>query len=177
MSAGRKNNSAKKDWNTPPKYINAIKSFWRGEIDLDPCSNSFSLVGAKTEFLYPNNNGLLEDWSKYKSIFINPPYGRDTENKTSLYNWINKGLETKAKNFNSEIIYLIPVATNTKHFKNIVFKKFSVICFLEDTRLKFYNQGKEDKKGAPMACCLIYLGNNSQKFIEYFSEYGKCLLL
>jgi len=30
MSAGRKNNSDKKDWNTPPKYITPIKQFFGG---------------------------------------------------------------------------------------------------------------------------------------------------
>ena len=149
MSAGRKNNSDKKDWNTPPKYIIPIKEFFGGDIELDPCSNYHSLVFAKTNLLYPEKNGLIEKWDSYKTIFINPPYGRSEG--TSLYDWFKKSLETEG-----EIIFLVPVATNTKHFKEIVFKKYNVICFLSDTRLRFYNNGIEDKKGAPMACCLCY---------------------
>ena len=53
---------------------------------------------------------------------------------------------------------------STKYFKELVFKHFDMICFLSDTRLKFYNNGVEDKKGAPMACCLIYKGINKNKF-------------
>lgn len=170
MSAGRKNNSTKKDWNTPPKYIEAIIDFF-GEVDLDPCSNEFSLVDAKEKFLLPKN-GLLEEWN-FKKIYVNPPYGRNPCNKTSLYDWIKKGLDANTK-FGVEILYLIPVATNTKHFKNIIFKDFSSICFLNDTRLRFYNQGIEDLKGAPMACCLCYLGNDMDKFNKTFSKYGKC---
>ena len=32
MSAGRKNNADKKDWNTPPKYITPITDFFGGKI-------------------------------------------------------------------------------------------------------------------------------------------------
>lgn len=49
MSAGRKNNSPIKNWNTPPKIVLAVKEFW-GEVALDPCSNEHSLVGAKKKF-------------------------------------------------------------------------------------------------------------------------------
>ena len=76
--------------------------------------------------------------------------------------------------YNSEILYLIPVASNTKHFKNYIFKYGKGICFLEDTRLKFWINNEEYKKGAPMACCMIYFGENYEKFYKYFNEYGKC---
>lgn len=74
MSAGRRNNSDKKDWNTPPKYINPIKHFFGGQIDLDPCSNKFSTVNAKQNFVYPAEDGLVQPWEGNK-IFINPPSG------------------------------------------------------------------------------------------------------
>jgi hypothetical protein len=169
MTAGRKNTSNKIDWNTPPKYIIPIKDFFGGNIDLDPCSNDFSLVEAKVNFKLPDKNGLLEKWIG-ETIFVNPPYGRYKGN--SLYNWLSKGLYEHRIN-NSQIIFLVPVATNTKHFKEIIFKYFNAICFLSDTRLKFYSNGIENKKGAPMACCLCYLGQKTDDFIEKFSEYGK----
>ena len=172
MSAGRKNNTDNKEWNTPPKYLDPIREFFDGEIDLDPCSNINSLVNAKNNYIYPLKDGLKEKWESSK-IFVNPPYGRFCGK--SLYDWFNKAIveynsyETK----DMEIIFLVPVATNTKHFKEIVFKKFNAICFLSDTRLKFYNQGIEDKKGAPMACCLCYLGHRKDEFNEAFSAFGK----
>lgn len=42
MSAGRKNNISKKDYCTPPEYVNAITEFF-GEVDLDPCSSQLPL--------------------------------------------------------------------------------------------------------------------------------------
>lgn len=168
MSAGRKNNTNKKDWNTPPKYINPIKNFFGGSIDLDPCSNIHSFTDAKKQFIYPFNDGLKDRWDG-NNIFVNPPYGRDKGK--SLFDWFSKAIieyeDTK------QIIFLVPVATNTRHFKDIVFKQFSAICFLSDTRLRFYNEGVEDMKGAPMACCLCYKGHNLHKFMDEFSPYGK----
>lgn len=70
MSAGRKNNSTTKHWNTPPKIISAVKKFWNGEIALDPCSNEHSLVGAKREYVLPVD-GLKEHWAE--KTFVNPP--------------------------------------------------------------------------------------------------------
>jgi len=165
MSAGRKNNSDKKDWNTPPKYIIPITAFFGGEIELDPCSNQNSLVSARNNLIYPNKDGLIEKWDA-KTIFVNPPYGRSKGK--SLYDWFKKSLETEG-----ELIFLVPVATNTKHFKEIVFKKYTAICFLSDTRLRFFNNGIEDKKGAPMACCLCYKGNKFSEFEHIFSNFGR----
>lgn len=172
MSAGRKNNAEKKDWNTPPKYITPIKHFFGGRIDLDPCSNNWSNVNANVNFIYPEHNGLKDQWFG-NTVFVNPPYGRS--DGTSLYDWGQKAIDEYKHP--KEIIFLIPVATNTKLFKDIIFKQFSAICFLSDTRLKFYNEGKEDKKGAPMACCLCYLGHRKKEFEIEFSMFGKVFLI
>lgn len=170
MSAGRKRISNKKDWNTPPKYIDKVKEML-GTIELDPCSNELSIVGAINEFILPID-GLKEEWN-YKTIYVNPPYGRDLERKTSIKDWIEKVNESHKK-YNSEILCLIPVATNTSHYKEIIFKYSTGICFLKDTRLKFMVDGDLSKKGAPMSCAIIYWGNNYEKFEKVFLESGKC---
>ena len=172
MSAGRNNVSLKKDWNAPPKYVELVKNML-GNIDLDPCSNEFSMVDAKVKYILPTD-GLSNSWDA-KTIFVNPPYGRDVDRKTSLYDWIKKGMDSSK--LGSEVLYLIPVATNTRHFKDIIFKQAKGICFLSDTRLKFWNCGSEDKKGAPMACCIVYFGQDYDKFYEVFKLSGKCFLV
>lgn len=169
MSAGRKNNAGKKDWCTPPKYVDAVLKVWR-TIALDPCSNQWSLVPAQTKYELPVD-GLQESWD-FTTIYVNPPYGRDYERKTSISDWIKMGANAFHQ-YKSEVMMLIPVATNTRHFKECVFVDYHAICFLADTRLRFYNYGKEDKKGAPMACCMIYAGYQADIFEGVFSEYGK----
>lgn len=168
MSAGRKNNSTTKHWNTPPKIIAAANKLFR-HIDLDPCSNGHSIVGAKTEYILPTNDGLKDDW--FGNVFCNPPYGRNPQDKTSLLNWVNKAAETFSRR-NNEILLLIPVATNTRHFYKI-WETSAAICFLKDSRLKFWMDDKEDPKGAPMACCVVYWGLKREGFKDVFGELGK----
>lgn len=171
MTAGRTNtNQLSKDWCTPPKYVEAITAFYDGCIELDPCSNKWSCVNAKTTYTLPFQDGLRETWN-FKTIFVNPPYGADRERGTTIKNWLRKCYQAHDL-YNSEVIALIPVATNTSHWKECIFGKASSICFLYDTRLRFMIEGELDNKGAPMACALIYWGVNVEKFIRLFSPFG-----
>lgn len=170
MTAGRKVNSENQSWGTPLKYIKAIKKFFGGSIALDPCSNQYSIVGAETEFMLPQNDGLREEWN-YPTIYMNPPYGADRERGTTIKNWLVKCAVTHQK-YGSEILALIPVATNTGHWKQSIFGKAKAICFLYDTRLKFLENGNDGGKGAPMACAMIYWGKDYDRFYNIFIDYG-----
>ena len=164
MTAGRRVNTSSQNWCTPPKYVIPVRNFFGGSVDLDPCSNLESIVSAEIE-LY--ENGLEHDWSKYKTVFVNPPYGRGKN--STIYDWLKKCHDS-----NTEIIALIPVATNTKHWKDFVFKA-NIICFLNDTRLKFLIDGNTDNKGASMSCCMVYWGERDADFIREFSKFGTCV--
>jgi hypothetical protein len=170
MTAGRKNLSLKKDWGTPKKYVKAVKEVFGGSIFLDPCSNESSIVDAVVEFMLPESDGLIEDWN-YKTIYVNPPYGKDKERNTTIKNWLAKCAYTHEK-YGSEVLALVPVAPNTVHWKKYIFTKATGICFLYDTRLRFLENGVDTGKGAPMACAMIYWGNNFQKFFEVFIHHG-----
>lgn len=156
MSAGRTVNSKSLTWGTPKKYVRAVKEVFGGTIELDPCSNEFSIVNAKTEYSLPKKDGLKEDW-KYETIYVNPPYGSDRERGTTIKNWLAKCALTRNK-YNSEILALVPVATNTGHWKQSVFGQANAICFLYDTRLKFLENGKDVGKGAPTVLLYDLLG-------------------
>ena len=120
MSAGRNINSLSQDWCTPPKYVEVVNEMFDNSIDLDPCSNEFSIVNATTKFELPNQDGLFEEWN-YKTIYVNPPYGRDKNRKTTIKDWFKKCF--KAYNeYNSEVLTLVPVATNTSHWKHYDFQ-------------------------------------------------------
>jgi len=170
MSAGRTVNSKSLTWGTPKKYVKAVKKVFGGTIELDPCSNEYSIVNAETEYSLPKKDGLKEDW-EYQTIYVNPPYGSDRERGTTIKNWLAKCALTRNK-YNSEILALVPVATNTGHWKQSVFGQANAVCFLYDTRLKFLENGKDVGKGAPMSCCMIYWGDNYQKFYDTFIEHG-----
>jgi len=170
MTAGRKSVTDNKDWGTPQKYIDAVKKCLGGVIHLDPCSNQYSIVNAKVEYCPPKHDGMLESWN-YKTIYVNPPYGADQERKTRIKNWLHK-CEEANRLYHSEVIALIPVATNTSHWKRYIYGRATAICFLYDTRLKFLVNGRGGGKGAPMSCAMIYWGRNYQGFFDVFIKYG-----
>ncbi|TAF01133.1 MAG: hypothetical protein EAZ80_03050, partial [Runella slithyformis] len=127
-------------------------------------------VHAKTEYRLPQHDGLKESWS-FSTIYVNPPYGIDKERGTTIKNWLAKCAHANEE-FNSEVLALVPIAANTAHWKKYVFTKAKSICFLYDTRLRFLENGQDTGKGAPMACAMIYWGNNPLKFYEVFIEHG-----
>jgi len=170
MTAGRKPVTAKKDWQTPKKYVNAVKDVFGGNICLDPCSSQHSIVNAEIEYRLPNHDGLAEHWD-YQTIYVNPPFGKDEKRGTRILDWIRK-CEESHRIFGAEILALVPVATNTEHWKRHIYGKAAGICFLYDTRLKFLVDGKDEGKGAPMSCAMIYWGKHFQRFFDVFIRYG-----
>ncbi|MGP5603434.1 DNA N-6-adenine-methyltransferase [Corynebacterium casei] len=174
MTAGRQSVSLTKDWCTPPSIIECVKSVFGGEIELDPCSNSWSLVNANREFMLPEHDGLKEPWDA-GTIYVNPPYGSDPTRGTRIIHWFEKISE--AVNKGSEVIALVPVATNTKHWKTYVYPKAAAICFLYQPRVKFFIEGREDTRGAPMSCAVLYYGPRWEAFAASFREQGAVISL
>ncbi len=171
MTAGRTNtNALSQEWCTPPKYVKAIHHFFGGTVSLDPCSNPYSIVDAEVEYSLPSTDGLLESWD-YPSIFVNPPYGRDRERGTTIRDWIRRCAESNAR-YGAEVLALVPVATNTRHWKDFVFGNATAVAFLYDTRLRFLENGRDGGKGAPMSCAMVYWGNRYERFLTTFIHFG-----
>jgi hypothetical protein len=168
MTAGRKNLSNNQHWCTPHHYVIAIRDFL-GHIALDPCSNEKSIVGAAREYRLPVD-GLRESWD-FKTIYVNPPYGADRDRGTTIKHWLARCAEANAK-YGSEVVALVPVATNTSHWKDFVWGVARSVAFLYDTRLKFLVDGSNADKGAPMSCALVYWGDNGDGFDDAFSRFG-----
>ena len=170
MTAGRTVNSQNVNWCTPRRYVKAVKQVFEGVIELDPCSNKWSIVKANTEFSLPKHDGLVESW-KYKTIYVNPPYGADREKGTTIKHWLYKCADANNR-FHSEVLALIPVATNTSHWKEYIWGKATAVCFLYETRLKFLENGNMEGKGAPMSCAMVYWGKNYAVFFNVFLKFG-----
>lgn len=170
MTAGRTGNSQSVDWCTPRKYVDAVKKVFGDGIALDPCSNQWSIVGAETEYSLPEHDGLAESWD-FPTIYVNPPYGADKERRTTIKHWLFRCAHAH-KYYESEVLALIPVATNTSHWKEYVWGRATAVCFLYDTRLRFLVEGKDEGKGAPMSCAMIYWNKNIDVFLQVFTEFG-----
>ncbi len=170
MTAGREPISETKDWCTPPEYVDAVRRVFTAGIGLDPCSNAHSTVGADRQ-IAPPADGLAVPWDM-STVYVNPPYGRDRERGTTIRDWLAKCSETARAG--SQVLALIPVATNTRHWRDHVFTATG-ICFLKVPRLKFALAGEAVGKGAPMACAMVYWGCDSGRFQDVFCEFGAVL--
>lgn len=170
MTAGRKIISQNQEWCTPRKYVDALYEFFGQAPDLDPCSNRNSIVRARTEYVAPRRDGLKLSWD-FPTIYVNPPYGRQKKSSSSIYDWLRRCHEAHGQH-GSEVLALVPVATNTAHWKEFVFGAAQAVCFLSDTRLRFLVDGSEDNKGAPMSCCMIYWGSDFRGFQRVFGGFG-----
>ena len=176
MTAGRSNSDQRsRHWCTPGKYVDAIRHFFGGAIDLDPCSNRHSQVGARVEYRLPRSDGLAAPWS-YRRIYVNPPYGADRQRGTRIADWLARCLAAHREHA-AAVLALVPVAVNTRHWKDSVWGQAAAICFLADTRLKFAIPGQDDSKGAPMACAMIYWGRRVRRFESVFRAHGAVVLL
>jgi hypothetical protein len=171
MTAGRSNaESLSQNWCTPPKYVHAVRRCFSGSIALDPCSNRHSIVKAEVEYRLPETDGLAASWN-YATIYVNPPYGSDRERGTTIRDWLRRCAEAHAKH-GAEVLALVPVATNTRHWKQFVFGAATAVAFLYDTRLRFLVDGKDGGKGAPMSCAMIYWGADYERFEKTFIRFG-----
>lgn len=174
MTAGRHVVSVTKDWCTPPKIVESVKECFNGTIHLDPCSNDFSFVDAQVEYRLPESDGLRASWD-YPTIYVNPPYGSDKQRGTRILHWFERIGEAASRG--SEVIALVPVATNTSHWKRFVYPKAAAICFLYQPRVRFFIRGVEDSKGAPMSCAVIYWGDRQETFTQAFAQHGAVVSL
>jgi hypothetical protein len=171
MTAGRNNaSSLSRHWGTPVKYVKAIREFFSGPVELDPCSNEHSIVKAKVEYRPPEVDGLKVEWD-YATIFVNPPYGSDRRHGTTIRDWLRKCAEAHSVH-GAEVLALVPVAVNTQHWKLYVWGAATAVAFLYDTRLRFLVNGRDSGKGAPMACAMVYWGKHYQRFERTFLPFG-----
>ncbi|MEL6442698.1 MAG: DNA N-6-adenine-methyltransferase [Bacteroidota bacterium] len=170
MTAGRAIINKSQEWGTPRKYVDLVTRFFGGGISLDPCSNAYSIVEAETEYSLPFSDGLKESWD-FSTIYVNPPYGIDKRRKTRIADWLKRCLRAY-ESHGSEVVALVPVATNTGHWKKYVWGRARSVCFLYDTRLKFLENGESGGKGAPMSCCFVYWGDRQSDFFDMFIRHG-----
>jgi len=102
---------------------------------------------------------------------VNPSYGSDRERGTRIKHWLYKCAYAH-KRHDSEVLALVPVATNTSHWKSYVFGRASAVVFLYDTRLKFLVDGVDTGKGAPMSCAMVYWGEHFERLWKTFNQFG-----
>jgi hypothetical protein len=137
------------DYNTPLEWVIPIARCIGG-FDLDPCASEDSDL-ADTNIR--EQGGLQSDWSQYRTVWLNHPYGRGESEK-----WLGKACEHK---YDCETIVALSKADpSTEWFDRYVWGEASVICYPNSNR----NGGRISFVGS----------DNGADFPVMYSVYGHC---
>ena len=116
--------SRSEEWETPQAIYDLLdKEF---HFQLDPCATD---ENAKCDSYYTEEeDGLKQDWYKYGSVFINPPYGKKTKD------WVEKAYKESQKG--CTVVMLIFIRSDTKWWHEWVIDKVDEIRMIQG-RLTF----------------------------------------
>lgn len=130
--------SLRSDWRTPKAIFEMLNKEFNFDVDI--CATKDNALCA--EYVTPEMDAFTVDWSKWKSIYCNPPYGR------AIGDWVKRA-DDAAKN-GSTVVMLIPSRTDTRWFHDYCLKyEIRFLC----NRLNF-----DDSKGrAPFPSMVVVM--------------------
>lgn len=114
------------EWGTPQKLFDELNE--KFNFDVDVCANAENTKCCR--YFSKEEDGLKQDWTQFKTCWMNPPYGRQ------IGSWIEKAYE--ASLHGTTVVCLLPSRTDTRWFHDYCVK--GDITFIKG-RLKF-NDGK-----------------------------------
>jgi phage N-6-adenine-methyltransferase len=141
-------------WITPQNIIEVI-----GISDLDPCGflpeNGKPIVQTANNYFTEKDNGLAQDWSSYKTVFVNFPYSQSKE-------WMEKCRKEHLKG--CEIIILCFVRSDTVAWQNNV--KSATGINLISKRIKFLDSNGQVRSNGNAPSAFIAFGEEAFKRIK-----------
>ncbi len=171
--------SDRDDWNSPECAI--APALQLGPIELDPCSNAQSIVGACVEWrLDRGEDGLRDDWfsnGRHGVCWVNPPYGRD------IVKWAGRMFSFGRAGV--QIVGLLPARTDTLWFQSFI-ARADALCFWRG-RLEFGPAIADRAQAslwasapaelapadpAPFPSVLPYFGDNRNAFRRAYESHG-----
>jgi phage N-6-adenine-methyltransferase len=116
--------SNKDDWETPDDLWQELyREFWFG---LDACASNDNYKC--WEYFTIEDDALKQDWSRWNSVFMNPPYGKQ------IGKFVKKAYEESLKG--CTVVCLLPARTDTAWFHD--YCKKGEIRFIRG-RIRFSN--------------------------------------
>lgn len=145
-------------FNTPRHIFRYLDRFFNFE--LDPCDSGNDWLGLPHSFNL-GDNGLLKDW-KYNT-FVNPPYGKENENK-----WIIKCREELAKHNENHYFILLPAKTESDWFSRLFL--FSDVRIFLRPRVSFIKNGKA-KHGNNIGSVIFGMRARTEKGLKELRDF------
>ena len=150
------------------------------EIDLDPCTDSRSIVPASVRWTIADDCLSQTDWRYNQNpsrVFMNPPFSNPSPFLKALVDQFEKGNV-------SEAIVLLKLGTLANRGTGKILKRAAnTVCIwgCESGRLAFFAHNEEREEleqrfGADFDCCLVGINADKGKFDYHFSNYGNVLI-
>lgn len=148
--------SASNEWETPRPLFDEYDAIYHFQLDAAATKEN---ALCKTFFTL-EDDALTKDWSIYRSVWLNPPYGR------IIGKFMKKAWEESKKG--CVVVCLIPARTDTAYFHDYCLK-YGKIKFLRG-RIKFINRslpsyrsdGNFKSSPAPFPSCIVTFNGNSE---------------
>lgn len=152
------------EYGTPKDFFDKLNKIFKFE--LDPCTTFDNPL--RTEIYMVKPNGLTQPWDR--NTYCNPPYGKRDLKKgkeDSIDDWIIKMHNESVRNPNNQYVMLIPAATDTKWFQELIMTKYreNSVIYLIKSRLKFINPEHNKNKNAHVKGSLLWIKNASDEDI------------
>lgn len=139
------------EWSTPIALYKKLNSEF--SFKLDAAASSKNKL-AKS-FFTKKDNALTKDWSKYGSVFCNPPYSRANEFVEKAYNEAKKGCT---------VVMLIPFRSDTKYYHEYIINKAHEVRLIKG-RLKY----SDSKQSSPFPSAIIVFKPDNVKQTNFTS--------
>ena len=161
------------DFNTPPEILSLVRLLGPTpepiQIGLDPCSNTHSLVNAKTSYT-EKENGLIQNWRGHGLVFVNPPHSMSPYN---IEPWMEKAYKEFGWSIYDDdaLVMLVPAKTDTAWFHDYVVAMGGMKCFLRG-RPKYWLNGSPTPGPGKFASMILYKGAYLERFVAVFHSQG-----
>lgn len=154
---------------TPAWFGKLVVDVFGRPIDLDPACNLFAAnVLRPARFYTKADNGLKQSWVA-DTLFLQPPYSAALVQEFAdkfRREFMNASFE--------ESIALFNVATETEWQQSLM-EICDSLCFPKK-RIQFEYKGEPIQGSNRFAQVVFYTGPNAKRFVEVFSELGKCFV-
>ena len=144
----------KDDWYTPSNIIWKLEQEFAVRIDYDPATTKEVAKRMNIEHYDTiETDGLKQDWTKYKTLWINPPFTLKKE-------FLKKAVDTW-KESGTTSFYLIRAnaITNKYVYDYLVNIPYAVI--IPKGRINFISDGKKFDKGSHFGSLILCIGEAS----------------
>lgn len=157
--------SANGEWQTPTEILDVVEEVL-DIIDLDPASpgKGNTLVMAERYFTI-EDDGLAQPWNA-RTVFLNPPYGRE------IGRWTRKLSEEYKEGRTKEFVALLPARVDTRWWQVLITGDM-LVCFVNH-RLRFLNAAMQPEDPAMFPSALVYGPPWSATNITALEHFSTC---